>query len=207
MSRPVRSIVPAILLGSCLLALAGPAHAGIRRTLSAVSPCEQPVDPGECLAAIPRWAFDPSQGACTPFQYGGCGGNDNNFASQEACLARCGTRIDICELPADPGPCDAAIPRWYHDATAGTCAQFVYGGCGGNANNFATLAECEAGCLARPRCEQPIDPGPCRAAIPSFGFDAAKGECVPFVYGGCAGNENRFATREACEQSCPACND
>jgi hypothetical protein len=204
--RLLRAALAVAVIGSTAW-LAAPAGAGTRRYEPIVSPCAQPVDPGPCEAAIPRWAFDRSQGGCLPFVYGGCGGNENNFASEAACLERCGGRIDVCELPADPGPCDAAIPRWFHDPAAGTCTPFVYGGCGGNANNFATLAECEAGCFAQPRCAQPIVPGPCRAAIPRWGFDAEKGACVPFTYGGCGGNDNNFATREACERGCPACDD
>uniref|UniRef100_A0A914I3N7 Papilin n=1 Tax=Globodera rostochiensis TaxID=31243 RepID=A0A914I3N7_GLORO len=33
-------------------------------------------------------------------------------------------------------------------------------------------------------------------------YDIAEGRCSQFWYGGCAGNNNRFANREQCEQSC-----
>jgi hypothetical protein len=36
--------------------------------------------------------------------------------------------------------------RWYYDAERGTCRQFVYGGCKGNANKFRTLAACQQRC-------------------------------------------------------------
>jgi len=55
---------------------------------------------------------------------------------------------DICSLPPQTGPCRAAMPRWYKDSKSGSCAQFLYGGCEGNANNFVTLAECERACAA-----------------------------------------------------------
>ncbi len=51
-------------------------------------------------------------------------------------------------------------------------------------------------------CKLPIATGPCRAYMPSYGFDTAKGECVQFIYGGCEGNKNRFETLDACEDVC-----
>ena len=51
-------------------------------------------------------------------------------------------------------------------------------------------------------CTFPIDSGPCEAYIPSFGFSALDGNCQPFIYGGCEGNPNRFATLAECEAQC-----
>jgi hypothetical protein len=53
---------------------------------------------------------------------------------------------DTCSLPAETGRCRAAIPRYYHDSASGTCKQFTYGGCDGNANNFETQQACERAC-------------------------------------------------------------
>ena len=50
--------------------------------------------------------------------------------------------IDICILNADSGPCRAYIPRWFYNKTEGSCQNFVYGGCGGNANNFMSPEAC-----------------------------------------------------------------
>lgn len=58
----------------------------------------------------------------------------------------------VCQLPFDPGICDAAIARFAYDMEDGRCEAVVYGGCGGNANNFATLEECEATCLETVAC-------------------------------------------------------
>ncbi len=51
-----------------------------------------------------------------------------------------------CTLPADPGPCDGVCPRWFYEYVAGHCEPFVWGCCGGNANNFVTQDECAATC-------------------------------------------------------------
>ena len=54
---------------------------------------------------------------------------------------------DICHLARETGKCRAYIPRWGFDPSSGSCVQFVYGGCGGNENNFETKEACEQRCL------------------------------------------------------------
>lgn len=53
---------------------------------------------------------------------------------------------DVCAMKRDPGPCPGSALRWYYDAERGTCSQFVYGGCKGNANRFRSLAACQQRC-------------------------------------------------------------
>ncbi len=65
----------------------------------------------------------------------------------------------ICALPADPGICLAYIPRWYYNAAEQECQQFIYGGCGGNANNFATFEACLNACSSFPACPAVLNLG------------------------------------------------
>ncbi|XP_017047558.1 male accessory gland serine protease inhibitor-like [Drosophila ficusphila] len=42
----------------------------------------------------------------------------------------------------------------------------------------------------------------CEAYIPSWSYDSANNECIKFIYGGCGGNDNRFNSKENCEDKC-----
>lgn len=53
---------------------------------------------------------------------------------------------DRCSYPPDAGQCDAYFKRWFHNPATNQCEQFVWGGCGGNTNNYETLADCQASC-------------------------------------------------------------
>uniref|UniRef100_A0A4W3JUK6 Amyloid-beta A4 protein n=1 Tax=Callorhinchus milii TaxID=7868 RepID=A0A4W3JUK6_CALMI len=53
---------------------------------------------------------------------------------------------EVCSEQAETGPCRAMIPRWYFDIGEGKCAQFIYGGCGGNRNNFDSEEYCLSVC-------------------------------------------------------------
>ncbi|XP_053190136.1 collagen, type XXVIII, alpha 1a [Scomber japonicus] len=52
-----------------------------------------------------------------------------------------------CGLTLDPGPCRQYVVKWYYDPEANACAQFWYGGCQGNANNYETEATCKNSCV------------------------------------------------------------
>ncbi|XP_056157441.1 amyloid beta (A4) precursor protein a isoform X2 [Lampris incognitus] len=53
---------------------------------------------------------------------------------------------EVCWASAETGPCRAMLPRWYFDRQEGRCAQFIYGGCGGNRNNFESEEYCRSVC-------------------------------------------------------------
>ena len=52
--------------------------------------CSQVKDEGICPGNVPRFYFDQSAKRCLLFSYGGCGGNTNNFLTEESCIGTCG---------------------------------------------------------------------------------------------------------------------
>ncbi|MBE2254381.1 MAG: proteinase inhibitor I4 serpin [Myxococcus sp.] len=57
-------------------------------------------------------------------------------------LAGCDGR---CSRAPEPGPCRAAVPKAYFDASTRRCAVFTWGGCDGVVP-FDTLEECRQIC-------------------------------------------------------------
>ncbi|ESO89580.1 hypothetical protein LOTGIDRAFT_124784, partial [Lottia gigantea] len=54
-----------------------------------------------------------------------------------------------CLLSVDFGDCPESTlvsTRYYYNKDKDQCEAFSFNGCGGNANNFDTLAECESMC-------------------------------------------------------------
>ena len=59
-------------------------------SLSCLDQCSQVKDEGICPGNVPRFYFDKTAERCLLFSYGGCGGNTNNFVTEEGCISTCG---------------------------------------------------------------------------------------------------------------------
>ncbi|XP_033174100.1 male accessory gland serine protease inhibitor [Drosophila mauritiana] len=60
---------------------------------------------------------------------------------------------EMCQQPSsmvgmaqDGAACMAFMPAWTYDASKNACTEFIFGGCGGNSNQFSTKTECEKAC-------------------------------------------------------------
>lgn len=51
-------------------------------------------------------------------------------------------------------------------------------------------------------CHLKPEPGLCRAFIPMWHYDPETSTCKIFIYGGCAGNKNKFKSQEECLSTC-----
>ncbi|XP_074133404.1 kunitz-type protease inhibitor 2 isoform X2 [Sminthopsis crassicaudata] len=151
---------------------------------------------------------------------GAAWGLDDHPASTSGAKAQVGLQ-DLCRSPKVVGRCRASIPRWWYNVTAQACHSFLYGGCGGNYNNFLARKDCLKACngVTAPQkqnsqefpgndfdyeeyCTAKAVTGPCRAAFPRWYFDSEKNTCVHFIYGGCRGNKNSYLNLEDCMTKC-----
>ena len=67
----------------------GEDNSGLGNRIGPVNPCHLPKVAGDCRMHILSWFFDPQTGDCMQFVFGGCGGNENRFSSQEECRNTC----------------------------------------------------------------------------------------------------------------------
>ncbi|XP_042318306.1 papilin-like [Sceloporus undulatus] len=163
--------------------------------------CKLPMDPGGCDSHKITYYYNYTSKTCEGFTYKGCKGNENRFRTIEQCRSTC-FYPEICKLPADPGPCRAYMPMYYYNHHNKSCTLFVYGGCEGNANRFPTLQQCEQHCWHPDICVLPPETGPCHDYSGQYYYSPAEKKCLPFPYGGCDGNANRFPTIEECMETC-----
>jgi len=104
-----------------------------------------------CGGTCPKkCGYEYKVGECVGLCVGGCGcPREVPYLTEDGvCVAEqdC-PEVDVCQLPAVIGLCEAVIPRWYHDNEKGECVQFNYGGCDGNGNNFETEEQCRNACV------------------------------------------------------------
>jgi hypothetical protein len=106
----------------------------------------------------------------------------------------------ICNLPLQPGPCEAAIPRFYYAPDERRCLDFIYGGCQGNDNNFQTQAECEAACSVM----RPL-PGPGSCEVGGVVYpDGSDGIDDPGSCNTCSCSKGQLVCTDiACPEPCP----
>nr|XP_021001043.2 papilin isoform X2 [Parasteatoda tepidariorum] len=126
---------------------------------------------------------------------------DSNNTIQQA------RKPDLCNLPVDSGICRALHYRFAFNQTSGHCEEFVYGGCGGNANNFFIQEICEVTCgdsqTTIPKsCSGAGETGSCKAYSVAWFYDSDTETCKRFIYGGCGGNGNIYETEIECLQEC-----
>uniref|UniRef100_A0A914EC91 BPTI/Kunitz inhibitor domain-containing protein n=1 Tax=Acrobeloides nanus TaxID=290746 RepID=A0A914EC91_9BILA len=108
------------------------------------NPCSVPLAPGTGNAGIQRWYYNPDDRECVPFQYNGKRGNQNNFLTQAECARTCPEQL--CLLSIDRGACAGRQTRYAFNRQSNQCVPFEYTGCGGNLNNFQTMADCMGTC-------------------------------------------------------------
>jgi len=84
-------LVLPVLLMTCLVGISAVPHQ-----------CLLSPEAGFCEAVIPRWFYNPKSKSCQRFVWGGCGGNSNNFETEDICQEVCGSGSCICTMDYDP---------------------------------------------------------------------------------------------------------
>ncbi|KAK6180656.1 hypothetical protein SNE40_008665 [Patella caerulea] len=111
--------------------------------------------------------------------------------------------IESCSEPLVIGGCTYNYEHFFFNSTSGKCEKFIYTGCDGNNNRFATEKQCEQVCVpSKKLCHLDKETGPCRAAKPRWYFEQASQSCKEFIFGGCKGNSNNFNTNSECMKVC-----
>ncbi|XP_077314900.1 WAP, Kazal, immunoglobulin, Kunitz and NTR domain-containing protein 2 [Lithobates pipiens] len=124
-----------------------PAKEKSNKTFFPTNECLKPPDSEDCGEEQTRWYFDAKKNNCFIFVYGNCNSNWNHFETYELCMMTCmNGPVNFCNYPALQGPCKAYEPRWAYNKLLSQCQSFIYGGCGGNENNFESKEMCEDMC-------------------------------------------------------------
>ncbi|XP_055022592.1 kunitz-type protease inhibitor 2 [Boleophthalmus pectinirostris] len=153
--------------------------------------CSMPIVTGICKAMIPRWAFDAEIGVCVSFVYGGCGGNNNSFESQEECEAACaGVKGHTGKGRGKPNKMVRRAPPLQSGSSEARDSEETPETKDMSQDQYTEL------------CAAPLVVGPCRAAFPRWFFNVSSGNCERFIYGGCKGNKNNYNSEEQCTHTC-----
>uniref|UniRef100_A0A7E4ZV01 Kunitz/Bovine pancreatic trypsin inhibitor domain protein n=1 Tax=Panagrellus redivivus TaxID=6233 RepID=A0A7E4ZV01_PANRE len=163
--------------------------------------CSLPRDPGTQCGASDSvhsttallWHFSPSDSACTPFEYRGCGGNFNRFSTQQHCSMSCLHAL-----------CPYGHPKM-KDGWLVHCSEKTACASGYLCTTPRFGAPNVSICCPRPEaiCLQPEDKTTdCSTPQYRFRYDPAIERCIRFVYSGCAGSANSFSSLEECNKVC-----
>ncbi|CAD6188190.1 unnamed protein product [Caenorhabditis auriculariae] len=160
--------------------------------------CTQPLVKGEdCgFESSTRWFFDSAAGLCRPFEFSGCGGNDNNFPNSQTCQ-------QICDSVRVEATCPQGKPYVSSGPNGSKCSKDSVS-CPPNFECmfFRNSHTC---CPTKQNvCSQVLAPGMSCGDSPTtkWYFDANQGKCRPFEFLGCEGNDNNFDSPLLCSEMC-----
>ncbi|XP_013383602.1 spondin-1-like [Lingula anatina] len=140
--------------------------------------CQKPYEAGRCKGSFRRWYFDKDMQKCLPFVYGGCRGNKNNFETEAECNQKCSTVMQANAI------------------LMAKKLMMQFGLQNTSSDSDRRGPTTEEVCLDLP------DVGPCYGDFPRWYYSFPMGKCLPFKFGGCGGNNNRFFSQPECEERC-----
>uniref|UniRef100_A0A1I7XIJ1 ADAM_spacer1 domain-containing protein n=1 Tax=Heterorhabditis bacteriophora TaxID=37862 RepID=A0A1I7XIJ1_HETBA len=157
--------------------------------------------PLRCDQPQARYWYDHNTKQCAAFWWRGCLGNANNFNSWEECSTFC-KDVGPIEATTTHAPLPHVQPYKQLEESTETPHQVLthhipdYVGPVVDENIRPPMPSIEE------VCRSTQDSGPCQEYSDQYYYDAYKGKCQTFIYGGCGGNLNRFRTIEECDKRC-----
>ncbi|CAD6185822.1 unnamed protein product [Caenorhabditis auriculariae] len=154
-----------------------------------------------------KYYYNPQNQECESFEYLGCDGNSNNFASRAECETFCGVG----------GCANGGSPLRDSSGSLQSCSE-KDGGCPSthecNAVSLGTDITSYRCCPTKTYiCGLPPQQGSSLCSggltvVTRYYFNIVTRKCSPFVYNGCDGNPNNFASLNQCNNFCmaSACN-
>ncbi|XP_065196043.1 E-selectin-like [Sycon ciliatum] len=133
-----------------------------------------------------------------------CASNTTIDVAREGFCERAGKCHEEKPRPPPNRNCAETRYRYFYDNSSRTCRSMYVGRCytAGGDNSFQHLSQCMTTCEGGNACDQSPDPGPCKQMTERFYYDSSENTCKSFQYGGCFGNENNFASKKSCENTC-----
>ena len=108
------------------------------------NPCQSLKHPATCEIQQQIYYYDSKSEMCL-FSNTSCHSESNQFLSLELCEQTC-IVTNPCLAPVSEKSCEPTQTRYYYDTGSGNCTRFEFNGCGGNANNYKSLEECNLAC-------------------------------------------------------------
>ncbi|KAI6199754.1 hypothetical protein M3Y96_00660300 [Aphelenchoides besseyi] len=172
------------------------------------SDCSSPKDSGAACsenAGSRMFYYDPRMGVCQPFQYNGCGGNENRYSSAAECRETCKKSSDT------PRPSKTGHDQWVHAEKCNATHLIPNGNyidCRKGRSKCPDNHKCKNGvCCPKKEyvCSLRDDTGTFADGIedkPRFAWSDEINSCLRFSYYGAKGNYNNFRSFQSCVKYC-----
>ena len=89
--KKIKAIFFYVIGGSLLLFVARQRSAKLNK----MKKCNLPKEVGPCKSSVKRYFYNKSAKQCEEFYFGGCNGNENNFATEADCLKACQRKLNL----------------------------------------------------------------------------------------------------------------
>nr|XP_057938731.1 tissue factor pathway inhibitor a isoform X2 [Doryrhamphus excisus] len=156
--------------------------------------CALKQDPGPCRAIRDKYFFNVDTGQCELFEYGGCGGNANNFETLEMCEETCivSEKVEVPLQTSSRDISDVQPTILTDEPTANNAVVQM------NDTDPSPSTDSHPPGL----CFSPVDSGACLSQERRFAYNPKTKRCHVFHYSGCGGNNNNFKHRRQCVKKC-----